>query len=158
MFGCFRGARTLRAELAGEFVDRLLRHMKVIGARGVLPKIPASQADMKILLWIDEENFNPNYSPPSMHLLPKRGADSKRQHTQDHWRERDEFPAIDLEGEEFICRRGQGRARRRSRGFNCSKAERKNGAKDKTFSREEIRYQNIYFIIVSSPLCDFTRT
>ena len=38
----------------------------------------------------------------SMHLLPKRGAKREWQHTQDYWREKDEIPAIDLDGPEFI--------------------------------------------------------
>ncbi|MEQ8818151.1 MAG: NAD(P)/FAD-dependent oxidoreductase [Thalassobaculum sp.] len=106
VFGYFRASWTLRAELVGEFVGRLLNHMKATGARSMRPEIPPSQKDMAILPWIDEENFNPNYLLRAMHLLPKRGAAREWQHTQDHWRERDEFPAIDLEGEAFVYRWG----------------------------------------------------
>jgi hypothetical protein len=38
----------------------------------------------------------------AMHLLPKRGDKPEWQHTQDYWREKDEFPKIDLEGVEFV--------------------------------------------------------
>ena len=51
---------------------------------------------MKILPWIDEENFNPNYLLRSMHLLPKRGEKKEWAHTQDYWAEREEIPQIDL--------------------------------------------------------------
>jgi len=34
-------------------------------------------------------------------LLPKRGDKPEWAHTQDYWNEKDEFPAIDLEGPEF---------------------------------------------------------
>ena len=36
-----------------------------------------------------------------MHLLPKRGDKPEWQHTQDYWREKDQLPAIDLDGAEF---------------------------------------------------------
>lgn len=107
VFGYFRASWTLRAELVGEFVGRLLNHMKATGARSMAPQIPPSQQDMAILPWIDEENFNPNYLLRAMHLLPKRGEAREWQHTQDHWRERDEFPAIDLESEAFVYQWGE---------------------------------------------------
>ena len=37
----------------------------------------------------------------SMHLMPRRGRAPKWEHTQDYWREKDEIPAIDLDGSEF---------------------------------------------------------
>ena len=38
----------------------------------------------------------------SMHLMPTRGDKPEWQHTQDYWREKNELPAIDLDGEEFV--------------------------------------------------------
>jgi len=55
-----------------------------------------------LLPWIDPENFNPGYLMRGMHLLPKRGDKPEWQHTQDYWNEKDEFPAIDLDGPEFV--------------------------------------------------------
>jgi hypothetical protein len=57
---------------------------------------------MPRLPWIDPENFNPGYLMRSMHLMPKRGDLPEWQHTQDYWREKDELPAIDLDGPEFV--------------------------------------------------------
>jgi hypothetical protein len=37
-----------------------------------------------------------------MHLLPKRGDKPEWQHTQDYWREKDQFPAIDLDDRPFV--------------------------------------------------------
>jgi hypothetical protein len=54
---------------------------------------------------MDEEDFNPHYLERAVPLLPRRGEKKEWAHTQDYWREKDEFPAIDLNGEEFIYRR-----------------------------------------------------
>lgn len=102
VFGYFRASWTLRSELVADLVCRLLNHMRETGARSVEPRLRASQQDMPQLPWMDDEDFNPHYLQRSMHLLPKRGTEREWQHTQDHWRERDEFPAIDLEDEVFV--------------------------------------------------------
>ena len=101
VFGYFRASWTLRADLVGDFVCRLLHHMRARGARRVEIVIPPEHADMPLQEWIDPENFNPGYLMRGMHLLPKRGATPEWQHTQDYWAEKDEFPAIDLDGPMF---------------------------------------------------------
>lgn len=101
VFGYFRASWTLRADLVGDFVCRLLHHMRARGARRVEIVIPPENADMPLQEWIDPENFNPGYLMRGMHLLPKRGATPEWQHTQDYWAEKDEFPAIDLDGPMF---------------------------------------------------------
>ena len=97
--GYFRASWTLRADLMGDFVCRLLKHMQARGARKVMVEPPA---DMQRLPWIDPENFNPGYLTRSMHLMPRRGDRHEWQHTQDYWMEKDELPAVDLDGAEFI--------------------------------------------------------
>jgi cation diffusion facilitator CzcD-associated flavoprotein CzcO len=101
VFGYFRASWTLRSDLIADFVCRLLPHMKAKGARQVEVALRPEDRDMALLPWIDPENFNPGYLMRAMHLLPKRGAKKEWQHTQDYWREKDEFPAIDLDGPEF---------------------------------------------------------
>jgi cation diffusion facilitator CzcD-associated flavoprotein CzcO len=101
IFGYFRASWTLRVDLLGDFVCRLLKHMDEIGAKRVVPVLRPEDEDMPILPWMDEDNFNPNYLMRSMHLLPKRGDKPEWQHTQDYWHEKDEIPAIDLDGAEF---------------------------------------------------------
>lgn len=101
VFGYFRASWTLRVDLLGDFVCRLLKHMDEKGVHRVEPAIPAGDEGMKVSPWIDPENFNPGYLMRSMHLLPKRGAKHEWQHTQDYWREKEEIPAIDLDGAEF---------------------------------------------------------
>jgi cation diffusion facilitator CzcD-associated flavoprotein CzcO len=101
VFGYFRASWTLRADLLADFVCRLLAHMEKRGAKRVEVRLRPEDRDMELLPWLDEENFNPNYMLRAMHLLPKRGSKREWAHTQDYWREKDEIPAIDLDGPEF---------------------------------------------------------
>jgi len=102
VFGYFRASWTLRSDLVSDFVCRLLAHMKAKGARRVEVALRPEDSDMKLLPWIDTENFNPGYILRGMHLLPKRGEKPEWQHTQDYWGEKDIFPAIDLDDRAFV--------------------------------------------------------
>ena len=102
VFGYFRASWTLRTDLVADFVCRLLNHMRATGARQVEVVLRPEDRDMKLLPWIDDSNFNPGYMMRDMHLLPKRGEKREWAHTQDYWQEKDEFPAIDLNGAEFL--------------------------------------------------------
>jgi len=103
VFGYFRASWTLRADLVADFVCRLLRHMQEKGVRRVMPALRPGDQDLPLLPWIDPENFNPGYMMRGMHLLPQRLDKPEWQHTQDYWREKDEFPAIDLDDPIFVC-------------------------------------------------------
>jgi cation diffusion facilitator CzcD-associated flavoprotein CzcO len=98
VFGYFRASWTLRTDMVADFVCRLLNHMKAIGAKRVEVIPPAG---MVLSDWMDQESFNPGYLLRGMHLLPKSGDQHEWRHTQDYWREKDEFPKIDLSGETF---------------------------------------------------------
>ena len=76
--------------------------MKAKGVTSVRPELRPEDKDMPLLSWIDPEDFNPSYIQRSLHLLPKRGPKRDWQHTQDYWREKDEFPLINLDGAEFV--------------------------------------------------------
>lgn len=102
VFGYFRASWTLRSDLISDFVCRLLKHMNAIGADRVTVALRPEDESMAITDWMDHEDFNPNYLSRCSHLLPQRGAKREWQHTQDYWREKDEFPAIDLDGSEFV--------------------------------------------------------
>ena len=101
IFGYFRASWTLRVDLLADFVCRLLNHMTKTGKKKVEVALRPEDRNMKLLPWIDEENFNPGYLMRSMHLLPRRGEKPEWQHTQDYWREKVELPLIDLTGKEF---------------------------------------------------------
>jgi len=102
VFGYFRASWTLRADLVGDFVCRLLKHMQAKGVHRVELRLRPEDRDMKLLPWIDEDNFNPGYMMRGMQLLPKRGDKPEWAHTQDYWNEKDWLPAIDLDGNEFV--------------------------------------------------------
>ena len=97
VFGYFRASWTLRADLVADLVCRLLNHMQHKGARKVTPRLRPADKDMRLLPWVDPENFNPGYVMRSQHLLPKQGDKPEWQHSQDYWAEKDVLPAADLE-------------------------------------------------------------
>lgn len=105
VFGYFRASWTLRVDLLGDFVCRLLQYMDATGTDEVRVELRERDQDMAILPWMDADNFNPGYLMRSMHLMPKRGADPIWQHTQDYWQECEELPAIDLTADEFVYSR-----------------------------------------------------
>jgi monooxygenase len=102
VFGYFRASWTLRVDMLGDFVCRLLNHMDEIGARRVAVALRDEDQDMAILPWIEEDNFNPNYLMRDIDKMPRRGAKPEWRHNQDYWIERAEIPAIDLDGQEFV--------------------------------------------------------
>jgi len=102
VFGYFRASWTLRADLVGDFVCRLLNHMKAKGSKSVVPALREQDHNMKLGPWIDPENFNPGYLMRGMHLLPKAGDKPEWRHSQDYWAEKDEIPKIDLDDAAFV--------------------------------------------------------
>jgi cation diffusion facilitator CzcD-associated flavoprotein CzcO len=102
VFGYFRASWTLRADLVGDFVCRLLKHMDAKGKAQVEVALREEDHDMPILPWIDPENFNPGYLMRGLHLLPQRGDKPEWMHNQDYWAEKDEFPKIDLNDAAFV--------------------------------------------------------
>ncbi len=106
VFGYFRASWTLRSELIAAFVCRLLNHMGETGAKSITPTLRPEDQDMPLFDWMDENDFNPNYLRRALAILPRRGDKREWQHTQDYWREKNEFPAIDLDDEVFTYRWG----------------------------------------------------
>jgi cation diffusion facilitator CzcD-associated flavoprotein CzcO len=102
VFGYFRASWTLRVDILAKFVCRLLTHMDALGKKQVDVMLPPEDRDAPLGPWIDEEDFNPGYIQRGAHLLPKCGPKPDWRHTQDYWREKDEIPAIDLDGPEFV--------------------------------------------------------
>ncbi len=111
VFGYFRASWTLRVDLMGDFVSRLLKHMDETGAKEVRVELRKEDKGMDILPWMDTDNFNPGYMMRSLHMMPKRGSNYIWQHSQDYWQEREEIPSIDLTGAEFVYDRATAGAR-----------------------------------------------
>jgi cation diffusion facilitator CzcD-associated flavoprotein CzcO len=102
VFGYFRASWTLRVDILGDFVCRLLAHMDERGATKVTVALRPEDEGMPRLPWIDEDNFNPGYLMRGIDRMPRRGDKPEWQHTQDYWSERSDLPAIDLGGPEFV--------------------------------------------------------
>ena len=97
IFGYFRNSWTLRVDLIGDFVCRLLAHMDSLAATMVTPTLGADEEAMPRSPWVEPENFNPGYLTRSMHLLPSQGDHEPWRHQQDYWTERVELPVADLD-------------------------------------------------------------
>ena len=96
VFGYLRASWTLRVDLLGDFVCRLLDHMKARGSTVVVPKLRMQDQTMACKPWIEEDTFNPGYLARGMHLMPKQGSHDPWRHTQDYEEERVTLPAADL--------------------------------------------------------------
>lgn len=102
VFGYFRASWTLRVDLVGDFVVRLLKHMDARGQHRVEVALRPEDEGMEILPWIEPDNFNPSYLMRDLDKLPQRGAKEEWRHNQNYWLERDAIPAIDLDAPEFV--------------------------------------------------------
>lgn len=96
VYGYGRYSWTLRAELVGQFVCRLLQHMQTRKARHVTPVTRPEDADMALGAWVDAEDINAGYMLRGLHRLPKRGDKPEWQHSQDYLYERKVLPSVDL--------------------------------------------------------------
>ena len=76
--------------------------MDALNAKRVDVALRDEDRDMPLLPWIDAGNFNPGYLMRGLDKMPVRGDKPEWMHNQDYWREKDEFPLIDLDGTEFI--------------------------------------------------------
>ncbi|MEM8925523.1 MAG: NAD(P)/FAD-dependent oxidoreductase [Actinomycetota bacterium] len=97
VFGYFRASWTLRADLIGDLVCRLLQTMDDKGASMVVPALRPEDDGMSLAPWVDPEDFDPGYLRRGVHLLPQQGDREPWLHTQDYWTEKDKLPLIDLD-------------------------------------------------------------
>lgn len=101
VFGYFRASWTLRADLIGDFMARLLRHMDERGASSVRVALRPEDSDMVLGPWVDPSNFNPGYLMRDMHRMPRSGAKPEWRHTQEYWQDQKDFPSIALDDAVF---------------------------------------------------------
>lgn len=101
VMGYFRASWTLRVDMLGDFVCKLLKNMDRHGAARVEVMLRPEDEGMELLPWIEADNFNPGYLMRGLDRLPRRGDKPEWRHNQDYWREREEIPAIDPDGPEF---------------------------------------------------------
>jgi cation diffusion facilitator CzcD-associated flavoprotein CzcO len=97
VFGYFRASWTLRADLLGDFVCRLLQHMDAHGAKVVTPTLREQDSGMALRPWVDPDNFNPGYLQRGVHQLPRQGDRQPWLHLQDYAADKDELPRASLD-------------------------------------------------------------
>jgi len=102
VFGYFRASWTLRADLLGDFVCKLLQHMDTQGVRSVVPHLRPEDQGMNLAPWVRPDNFNPGYLARSMHQLPRQGDHAPWVHLQDYRKEKDDLPAAALDDGSLI--------------------------------------------------------
>lgn len=101
VYGYGRYSWTLRVELVGDFICKLLRHMHQQQAKSVTPALRPEDTGMELSSWIDPDDLNAGYMLRSVHRLPRKGAHPEWQHSQDYIYERQAIPATDLSGPLF---------------------------------------------------------
>jgi cation diffusion facilitator CzcD-associated flavoprotein CzcO len=104
VFGYLRASWTLRADLLGDFVCRLLQHMDAQGASVVVPELRPQDQAMTTRPWIDADNFSAGYMARGVAQLPRQGDNPPWQHRQDYWSEKDELPLADLDDGALVYR------------------------------------------------------
>ena len=102
VMGYFRASWTLRVDMMGDFVCNLLNHMDTKGVKRVDVALRDEDHNMPLGDWIEPDNFNPSYLMRGIKSMPQRGDKPEWRHNQDYWAERDQIPATDLEGREFL--------------------------------------------------------
>lgn len=102
VMGYFRASWTLRVDMLGDFVCNLLNHMDQRKAKRVEVALRAEDHNMPLGDWIEADNFNPGYLMRGLKDLPVRGDKPEWRHNQDYWAEKDQIPATNLEGSEFL--------------------------------------------------------
>ena len=96
MFGYLRASWTLRVDLLGDYICRLLNHMSAQGSGVVTPTLRASDADMPLKSWVEPDNFNAGYMMRSLHLMPQQIGVQPWKLETDYFVERDLLPVAEL--------------------------------------------------------------
>ncbi len=104
VFGYLRASWTLRTDMMGDLVCRLLRHMDAQGAEVVVPALRPQDADMALLPWITPDNFNAGYVQRGVHLLPQQGERAPWVHGQDYASEKTSLPQAALDDGSLVYR------------------------------------------------------
>jgi hypothetical protein len=104
VFGYFRHSWTLRVDLVGDVVTRVLTRMRELGARSVVPQLRPEDADMPRRPWSDPDNFNPGYVLRSQHVMFGQGDREPWTHMHEHAQEAQSLPAADLDDGSLVFR------------------------------------------------------
>ncbi|WP_224386894.1 NAD(P)/FAD-dependent oxidoreductase [Pseudonocardia sp. ICBG1293] len=96
-FGYFRHSWTLRVDLVNDVVARIFDRMQDRGTGVVTPTLRPQDADMPLLPWMPEENFNAGYVRRSQHAMFRQGDREPWTHMHEYSHDRTALPAADLD-------------------------------------------------------------
>jgi cation diffusion facilitator CzcD-associated flavoprotein CzcO len=96
VFGYYRSSWTLRVDLIGDFVCRLLHHMKDLDVRQVTPRLRPQDEDMVLGPWVDPEVFNPGYILRGQAYQPRQGSHDPWRNRLTYEDEKTDLPVADL--------------------------------------------------------------
>lgn len=97
IFGYIRSSWTLRADLIGHFVCRLLKEMERTGAHQCTPRLRPEDGSMQAKPFIDSADFAPGYMRRGVARMPKQGDREPWVNVQDYYAERSTLLATDFE-------------------------------------------------------------
>lgn len=97
IFGYIRASWTLRSDLIGHYVCRLLNYMDRVGARQCTPRLRPEDQSMTAKSFIDPADFAPGYMRRGAGRLPKQGDREPWTNSQDYYQERDVLPVASFE-------------------------------------------------------------
>ncbi|MGR8919386.1 MAG: flavin-containing monooxygenase [Gammaproteobacteria bacterium] len=93
--GYINASWTLRSELVGEFVCRVVNHLDECGVSTCTPRLRDEDRNMGEYLLIDD--FTPNYIKRAMHLFPRQGDRDPWRNTQNYTLDRQAIRNAPLE-------------------------------------------------------------
>jgi len=95
-FGYFRHSWTLRVDLVYDVIARIFNQMREQDTSVVTPTLRPQDADMPLLPWMPEENFNAGYVRRSQHKMFRQGDRAPWTHMHEHDHERVALPGADI--------------------------------------------------------------
>ena len=100
-FGYVNASWTLRADLMGDFVVKLLQHMDAQGLSKVEVELGPDEQALDPLPFVDPDDFNPGYIQRGAHLLPRSLDKPEWRHSQNYAQAVKVFPTISVEETPF---------------------------------------------------------
>ncbi len=96
MFGYLRASWTLRVDLLGDYICRMLNDMGQQGSGVVTPTLRSGDSNMPLKPWVEPENFNAGYMVRSLQKMPQQIGIQPWKLETDYFVERELLPRADL--------------------------------------------------------------
>jgi len=97
IFGYIRTSWTMRSDMIGHYICRLLNHMDANNVRQVTPRLRAEDQGMNGKAYFDPEDFAPGYIRRGVGRLPRQSDTGPWVNSQDYYTEKDILPTASLD-------------------------------------------------------------